>query len=204
MKKIRVLMEFIRYAVAVKIDFYRTVITRLTGSTTFKTPDVELTVLTSVVDKLAADYHDAQSGLYEAKAAVRKSEAAADDKFRLIAKYVDRIADGDESIIRKAGFNASRQPEPTKKSLFSVETGNNPGEAILHCRAFPGARSYTWQYCSGVMPAKDADWKFAGTTTQIMFTVSNLESLKTYWFRVSPVTSEGMQPWIGPVMKSIV
>lgn len=204
MRKIRVLLDFIEFTVARKIAFYRNVIACLTGSSTFTNPDVALTTLTDAVDKLEADYQAALSGLHQAVAEKHKSETAADDLFRIIARYVDRIANGNEAMILNAGFNPSKQPAPPRKPPLSVENGDNPGEAILRCKAYPKARAYTWQSYTGTTPCGESDWKFAGTSTQTTFIVKNLDSLVTYWFRVSPVTFAGMQPWIGPVMKVIV
>ncbi len=204
MKKIKVLLDFIRFAIPVKIEFYRNVIVCLTSNITFENPDVELARLNEAVNKLTVDYQAAQTGLHKAVAQMHQSETAADDLFRLTARYVDRIANGDEAIILSAGFNGSKQPVSSSRPHFTAENGENPCEIVLKCKTHPNARSYTWQFSADALPAKEEDWKYAGTSTQATFAIKNLNSLVKYWFRVAPVTSEGMQPWIGPIMKVAV
>jgi len=114
-------------------------------------------------------------------------------------------ANGDESIILNAGFNPTRQPISPIRPIFSVYYGDNPCEVILKCKAVPGAQSYTWQFSmGGVLPEKDDDWKFAGTSTQATFMMGGLTSLTKYWFRVCAVKPNGMQPWMDPIMKVVL
>ncbi|HEY4784799.1 MAG TPA: fibronectin type III domain-containing protein [Bacteroidales bacterium] len=202
MRKVRVLLDFIKYIIPVKIECLRKVLANLTSNATvFPTPDVELTVLKGVLDKLDADYLASLGGSHVAIAQMHQSEAEVDEKFRIIAKYVDRIANGNESIILIAGFNPTRQPVPSLKDHFTAKNSANPGEIILRYKAQPNARSYTWQYSEVNPPVKEEDWKYAGSSTKAKFTIRNLVNLTKYWFRVAPVTAQGMQPWSEPISK---
>lgn len=203
MRKLKVLLDFVRYIIPVKIEFYKKIIANLTANaTTFPTPDVELTVLTGDVNKLDANFQASLGGSHLATSQMRETEKAVDEKFRIIAKYVDKIANGNESIILLAGFYPTRQPASSQREHFTAENGANPGEIILRCKAFPNARSYTWQYSEINLPLKEEDWKYAGTSTQSRFTVRNLVSMVKYWFRVAPVTAQGMQAWSEPISKA--
>jgi len=93
MKKVTVLLGFIRFNLASKLEFYRNVIANLTANELFTKPDVELIVLNAAIAKLAADFKAAQTGLHEAVAKMRQSEKVADNLFRIIAAYVDRICE---------------------------------------------------------------------------------------------------------------
>lgn len=200
MRRIKVLLEFVRYSIAIKIEYYRNIITRMTGNPRFPEPDVALTLLTTAVTTLETDFNAAQSGSHEAKARLGKSEKAADVLFRKEALYVDRIADGDPEVILSSGYETTSQPKPATHPVFSVEHGENPQEIIARCKKIPGARSYAWQFCEGDYPSLlDKDWTLAGITTQVRITISRLKSLTRYWVRVCAVTSEGMQPWLDPL-----
>jgi len=205
MKKVKVFLGFLRMALVVKLEFYRNVIACLTANELFSKPDVELIVLNSAVAKFAADFNASQTGSHEAVAKMRQSEKIADGYFRKIAMYVDRIADGDEAVILNAGFYPTKQPASPSRPLFSAVNSKKPGEIVLKCKAVPGAYAYTWQFFLGsASPAKDEDWVFAGTSTQVTFVVSGLTGLTKYCFRVCAVKSSGMQPWMDPIMKLVL
>lgn len=203
MKKSRVILDFIRFSVAEKIMFFRNVISLMTGNTSFATPDVPLTEAKTVVDTLETDQAAAKSGAHVMVSKMRKSEEVADNVFRKLARYVDRIADGNETIILGSGFHVSKQPEPSVREAFEVEAGDNPTEIVLIRKAQPGARSYVWQYCIGALPTNGIPWVFAGASTQARYVIRELESGAKCWFRVAAVTATGQGPWSDPVMKVV-
>jgi hypothetical protein len=205
MKIIRVLLSFIRYSVPVKIEFYRKVVACLTANVaTFAKPDVDLTVVNTTLTNLTSAFQAAESGLKEAKPKMKKFRDEADDQFRLLAKYVDRIANGDEAIIRNAGFLPTKQPTAASRPKLSAKNGETTGEIILRCKTYPNARSYVWKYCTPAIPEKEEGWQYAGTTTKTTITIGNLTPLAKYWFKVAPVTAEGTQAWLNPVMKVVI
>jgi hypothetical protein len=201
MKKSKVLLRFVKFSIALKIEFFRNIIKKMKGNAIFATPDVSLTELTAMVDKLESDFNDSQSGAHDAKAEMRKSNLAANEGFKTQAAYVDRIAKGDEAIILSSGFTASKQPDPAIRPIFGAEAGEKPGDIKLFRKAFSGAKSYAWQYCKDPLSADDSTFIYAGVSTQASFVVSNLTSQAKYWFRVAAVTSDGMQAWSEPIMK---
>lgn len=203
MKKIRVILDFLRFSIGDKIVFYRNVIAKLTGNPVLPTPDVMPAVLTTLTDTLEEDSVTAQGGAHAAIARLYLSEQAADEAFRKVASYVDRTANGNAAIILDAGFHTSKQPEPAIRPLFSAEVGKNPGEIALTRKAVPEARSYVWQNCVGPLPTSDKAWIFAGASTQTRFVVTGLESGSKCWFRVAAVTPAGMGPWSEPIMKVV-
>lgn len=200
MRRIKVLLEFVRFSIAIKIEYYRNIITRMTGNPKFPEPDVALTLLTTAVTTLETDFNAAQSGSHEAKARLGKSEKAADVLFRKEALYVDRIADGDPETILGSGYETTSQPKPRTLPVLSVEHGKNPQEIFAKCKKISGARSYVWQICEGDFPAiLEKDWILAGVTTRVKITITGLKSQTKYWVRVRAVSSEGMQPWLDPL-----
>jgi hypothetical protein len=203
MKRIKVVLDFIKFAIAEKIAFFRNSLKLMTNNALFVKPDVLLADVTLLVDKLETDFTAAKSGDHALVAVMNQSELAADEAFRKLALYVDRIANGDAAVILKAGFHISKQPEASKREAFRVEAGPNPREIILLRKAQPGAKSYVWQYCIGPLPTTEQVWIFAGATTKARFVIINLESGSKCWFRVAAVTIEGIGPWSAPVMRVV-
>jgi hypothetical protein len=204
MKKVVVLLDFIQFRIGDKIEFYLNVIACMTGNTLFVKPDVDLAALTEVTNKLVGFYRSAQTGLHQATAKLHECEQEADELFRTMARYVDRIANGSEATILSAGFNKSNQPKPATRPIFSAEYSENPNEIVLKCKAVTGARSYVWQYAIGAIPVKEEDWKLAGYSTQATFTIPDLTSLSKYWFRFCSVTPDGVTPWSDPISKVVL
>lgn len=204
MKKVRVLLSFVKLTVAEKIAYFKNVISKMTGNTAFPEPDVSLASATELVTDLENANSNSLSGSHAAIAQRNHAEAEADKAFRKLAMYVERIADGDMALILSSGFQLSKQPEPAQRPQFLVEAGEKSGEVALTRKAQPKAQSYVWQYCIGSLPANgNGAWTFAGASTRGKFTIDNLESGSKCWFRVAAVTTEGMSPWTDPIMKVI-
>lgn len=204
MKKVKVLLSFIKLMVSAKIAFCRNVINKMTGNDFFSEPDVELTVLNTLVTKLETANSNALSGSHEAIAQRNRAVLEVDEAFRKAALYVDRIADGDTAIILSSGFQATKRPEPAQRPQFLVEASANSGEVTLNRRAQAKARAYIWQYSVGVVPPNGTgSWVYAGASTKGKFTIGDLESGTKCWFRVAAVTTDGVAPWSDPIMKVI-
>jgi hypothetical protein len=204
MKRIKVLLEFIRLAVPDKIAFYRNVIVKLTANQAFPAPDIPLEDAKLRVDKLESSYLAAKDGSHVAIATLRDSEAEADEEFRILAAYADRTSAGDETKILSSGFQPSKQPLPIQKPALAVEDGNNSGSIKLIAKAVDKAGSYIWQMAKGALPANDGDWITIGFTTQANNEVSGLDAATKYYFRVAAITSTGTTDFCTPVLKVVV
>lgn len=199
MAKAKGKVSFVRLSIPEKINFDRHVITCMTGNPHFTDPPIAMTALTTAVNTLETNSVAALSGSHEARALVRESGAIVDDLFRQTLDYVNRIANGSESIILSAGFELPRPRRPRLMAIFYVIVGIRPGEAILGCKKIPGAISYVWQYCGTGMPTKESDWVFAGSGGKCKYVITGLTPMVRYWFRVCAVTREGMQPWLDSI-----
>jgi len=201
MKKHKVLLSFVKLSIPVKIAFYKNVISCLKNNPEFAKSDDELNLLTALTGKLEQDYIDSRGGEHEIIARMYQSEEAADEAFREEARYVEKIAKGDESLILKAGFGTTKlQPGTYNKPVFGAKAGKNPGEIILTCKAIKGAKAYIWQYCIGKLPVDDKNWYLAGASTKVSYTVRDLESRTNCWFRRAPINSDSIGTWSKPVM----
>ena len=204
MKKFKVLFDFISYSVTVKLAFYRNVISSLTDNPTFPNPYISLADVTATVDKFEAAILAASDGAHTAVLIMHDAEKAADTDFRILAHYVDQIADGDEIILSMSGFHPTKQPVPHQKPLLAVFDGSHPGSALLTAKAHDKAGAYIWQLVKGPLPTSESEWKLIAISTQASYEVEGLEVGVSYYFRVAVVTPEGTTEFCQPVLKLIV
>ncbi|NDP23097.1 MAG: hypothetical protein GZ091_18750 [Paludibacter sp.] len=205
MKKDRIVLDFIKKPVAQKIEFGKGVIAKMKDNPTFATPDVILDNLETKNELLETRSIAALSGGKEATALMHQTQDEWDEMMRKMAKYVDRIADGNETIILNAGFNLAKQPSPAVRPDFSVELGEKSGSVTIRRQAVEGAKSYIWQHCMGEIPsAHDADWATAQVTSKASVDLTGLSPLTKYWFRSSAVTTAGTNSQTSPVMQVVI
>lgn len=204
MKRLKVVLDFIKLAIAEKITFYRSVISSMTGNDTFPTPDTPLTEAKAVVDALENSSIAAKDGSRTAISIMHDNEAKADDVFRTLAAYVDRMAAGDETKIISSGFHISKQPVPIQKALLTVDDGLNSGSVKLVAKAVDKAGAYIWQLAKDTLPETDSQWILSGTTTRCNYELSNLTVASKYYFRVAAVTPDGTTDFCAPVMKVVI
>ena len=139
MKKVKVLLDFIRPSVPVKIVKGRNVVNGLTGNPLFPTPDVAVTSITDATDLLESSFAVAQNGRPEDTAKMHKNELVWEKRMRKEALlYVERIAENDEEAILSSGFSISHQPASALRPEFSLKAGKLPGTVKLRRKAYPG------------------------------------------------------------------
>jgi hypothetical protein len=205
MKKDRIVLDFLKKPIAQKIEIGRTVSTRITGNNNFLNPDVSPENLNAKTDQLETRNVAAINGGKEAKALLHQTEEEWDELMRKTAGYVNRIADGDDTIILNSGFNLAKQPAAPVRPEFSVELGEKSGSVSIRRQAVIGARSYIWQYCIGEMPAvNDTDWVTAQVTSRVTVELTGLTPLTKYWFRSAAVLSSGTTAYNSPVMQIVI
>jgi hypothetical protein len=204
MKRVKAILDFIKLAVAAKISFYRNVITKLTDSPIYVTPDVPLTEAKASVDKLETAFIAAKDGSHTAVSAMYDAEDAADDIFRILAAYVNRISAGDETAILSSGFNSSKQPVTSQKAVLAVEDGDNSGSVYLVARAIDRAGAYIWQFAKGSLPATEEGWTQAGHSTRAYYELPGLTVGSIYYFRFAAITPDGTTDYVPAVMKVVV
>ncbi|MGZ8162844.1 MAG: hypothetical protein ACXWTT_08260 [Methylobacter sp.] len=204
MKKIKVLLDFIKLAVTEKVAFYRNIIAKLTNNPTYPTPDVSLADAKAAVDNFEAVILAARDGGHTAVSAMHDSEAATDAMFRILASYIDKTADGDETKILSSGFHESRQPVAQQKATLAVNDGSHSGSVKLIAKAIDKAGAYIWQYAKETLPAIESDWLAVATGTYSYYELSGLIVAARYYFRVAAVTSAGTTDFCAPVSKVVV
>lgn len=200
MRRVSVILDFIKLIIAEKIVRARTVIAQMTDNPNFPLPDIILTDLTVATDLLEARLLASANGGKENTVLLHQAEATVDDMMRRQAKYVDRIANGSEVIIIGSGFTPSKQPAPAQRPEFSVEPGQKSGSVLLRRQAIKGAKAYIWQYCVNIMPEGDEGWTIAQVSSKASVELSDLTPVTKYWFRVAAVMSQETTAYNSPVM----
>jgi len=204
MKKVRVVFDFIQLPVPEKVARGRNAFVGMNGNPIFVGPDVPLDVLKSDTDLLETRYLSARNGGKENTVLMHQAETVWDDDMRKLARYVERIANGDSAIVLSAGFNLAKEPIPAQRSEFSAEPGENSGSVLLRRQAVPGAKSYIWQFCINALPETEDGWKIAQVTGKASVELTDLEPVTKYWFRVASVSSQGTSDYNDPIMHIVI
>jgi len=197
-------MNFQKMTRSDKVTKGRQVSAGMRANSKFADPDVTYDQLDAATDHLEQSMVAAASGGKEDTALMYQAEAEWDKTMRLMARYVERVADGDGAVMLSAGFDLAKQSIPGQRAEFSVEHNGKSGSVILRRRAVEGAKSYLWQMSSSPMPESDNDWKQVKVSTQATIEISGLTPLSKYWFRGSVVTKEGTSDFCAPVMHVVM
>ena len=200
----KVLLSFTLIAPGEKASYYRNVVAKFTGNALFSTPIISLAALNTALDKFEADILAARDGGYLAVAVMHDSEIAIDKMFRSLAHYVDMIADGDETIILSAGFQASKDTAARVKAPITAHDGDHSGSVRINYKANERAGAYIIQWSKDGLPTTDSGWEVLATVTQTSYVVSNLVVGCYYYFRVAAVTPDGTTEFSEPVRKLVV
>ena len=87
----------------------------------------------------------AKDGSHTAVSAMHDKEKTTDNTFHILANYIDKIADGDETQVLSSGFHVSKQPTPRQKPILEAIKDLHSGSLKLIARAILDARSYKLQ-----------------------------------------------------------
>ncbi|MBB3188494.1 hypothetical protein [Microbacter margulisiae] len=204
MKKIRALYDFIRFPIPVKITFCSSVLEQLTGNILFPEPDVPLAEAKTKVDKLNTTYLASKDGSHTAVSAMHDAEEEVDYDFRILAAYVNRIANGDETAILSSGFHIMKQPVSIQKPVLAAIDGDNSGYVYLIAKAVSTAGSYIWQMAKDKLPETEEGWSIAGYSTQAYFQVKGLDVAARYYFRMAAITPTKTTDYTPAVMKVVM
>lgn len=204
MRKVRLVLDFIKLSIAEKIEFGRNVEGKVKENPKFSTLNVPLSEIKATNDLLEARSVASMSGGKEETFLLHQAEAEWDDLMRKVARDVERIADGDGAVMLNAGFNLAKQPNPGQRPEFSVELGDKPGTIWLRHISVSGAKSYVWQFYIGNLPEHESDWTIAQITTRASVLLEGLTPMSKYWFRVAVVTPQGTSAFSDPIMQVVI
>lgn len=204
MKKVNVVFDFLRSSISTKITKGRNVVAEMTDNPNFPNPDIPLGDLNETTNELERRYLAAQNGGKENTVLLHQTEDIWNDMMRKEAKYVDRIADGDEAIIISSGFSTSKQPTPAIRPELIAEGGTKSGSVLLRRQAVKGAKAYIWQYAINTVPDQEDGWKIAVVTGKASVEINDLIPVTKYWFRVAAVMAQDTAAYNAPIMYVVV
>ncbi len=204
MRKTKVVLDFVKYLVAIKVEFYLNVIAKLTANVYFQTSDVPLSTLVTAVANIQAAMIAAEDGGYTAKSHLKDVVKEADELFIREARYIDRVSNGDETMILSSGFHASKHPVPFNKPPIAATDGEHLGSVKLVAKQAPHGRSCIWQIYKGSILPEDAVWITIATTSSATYIHEGLISAQYYFFRLAIVTPEGTTDFCDPIRKLVV
>jgi hypothetical protein len=171
----------------------------------FASPDTDLDAASLLVDSLESLYEESlQNRGHQTSVRLQKTKMDTDKVFKILAAYVTRIADDDESIILLAGFNATGQRTIfSKVSLRAIE-GSHSGSIKLIAKAVFNAGAYIWQCAEATIPANEKDWTTLGHSTQASFVIMGLKPGVKYFFRFAAITPKGVIDFTAPISKIVL
>ena len=204
MKKDRIVLDFKKLSGTEKVSKGRSLESEMRGNAKFQNPDVTMDQLKEATDLLENSIVAAATGGKEETVLMHQAEDAWDNLVGLLARYVERIANGDGAIMLNAGFNLAKQPIPAQRSEFTVELGPISGSVLLRRMTAIGVKSFVWQYCKDPIPERDSDWTIAEVTTQASVEIKGLTPMTKYWFRVAVVTKDGTSAFCTPIMQVVI
>ncbi len=184
-------------------QFAEGVLVKMGGNPLFPNPDPALTDLETDLLAFRASMVDARLRSRQSVIVKDQMRAALEKTLRLLAYYVDKVADGDRAKILSAGFEFTKSPEgskPCPKPVnLRVEFGwVGSGQAKVRVKPEKTAVAYRFEY------------RLAGTETwteqirtRSWMVFEGLESMQTYEFRVACI---GTHPGItySEVVSSLV
>lgn len=214
----RVKLGFSRFAVSVKIQMARFIVSKMSGNANYPTPTPSLGDIKIATDDLELKTQAALKGGTDKTLEKNLAEKFLDGQMSSLADYVQVASGGDAIIIESSGMEV--QKERSKAVILgpilnpNATVGGNPGEILLTWEGMPGAKSYVveMQVPQAVKPLPPAQqpipsgdgsdvmsenanssvqWMRIDTVTVRRLLVKNLETGKVYSFRVAAINSAG-------------
>ena len=172
----------------------------MNGNPNFPSPDVPLNLLKDATDQLESCYLATMGRNREATVRLHQQVKDWIEMMRKEARYVERIAQNDVSILLSSGFSPAKPPIPGPRAELKIKNGEISGSVFLRKKAVKNGKSYIWQYCLNTLAENEADWINGSITTQASCVLSNLIPVTKYWFRAAVVTSKGISAYSNPIM----
>jgi hypothetical protein len=129
----------------------------LENAAIFTTPDVPLATLLTVNNNLATTAQEAESGDHAKVVAMHAADKVWDTTFGIQADYVNRIANGDVTIILKSGFHTTKIETtpasiPSSPIIKEVKVNPLPGSVHVKVEFQQGVKNYLYFFSSADTP----------------------------------------------------
>jgi hypothetical protein len=176
------------------------IITHMTNNPHFPNPYPKLEDVIKVAQTYSSSVVDAQTG-DRIKVTLKKS-AKKDliEILKALGNYVMSVAQSDEAMLATSGFTLVKKRQASSPlnnpQKFLVKPGKNKGEIVTSVERIAGARSYVHEYT--LEPLTEASIWTSVTTTSRKHLFTDLESGKSYLFRVAAVGINGQIVYTAP------
>lgn len=164
--------------------------------TVFTDPDPTVAIFhdkkRAFIDK-CRDILNAEQALGKLHADLNTVKKELEDAIRTEGNYVQKVSNGDESIIKLGGFSVVEDATPavhlSAVTGFGVTTGDNEGEMDMHWNPLKGRKHYQIQI--SYTPEISGSFKDFDTTTFSKFTAKGLTPGVKCYARVIAVNAAG-------------
>jgi hypothetical protein len=208
MKKFVVKLNLQKKSIPQKIELGKGVVLAMTGNPLFGTvtnPTILLLNAATTALETALNGVTAAGGGTSLTAIMHQKEDAFDVSITGMGRNVDNIAKGDKVIILSAGMEADKEREPAQlpgtPTALEAKPGDMPGTVDLKWKR-PQFGLFFNVYASTDPPNANS-WVLKGQTTKSKATISGLNSMTSYWFKVEAIGTVGTGPQSDPA-KSVV
>ena len=200
-------MDFKRLSIPEQVVFGQNVHDQMLANILiFPTPDVPLATLLSTNDDLATKAHEAETGDHSKVAAMYDADKLWDTTFGTQAEYVDRIANGSETIILQSGFTATKSETipatiPNVPLVTEAKVNPVPGSVHVEVEYQKGVRQYLYFFSTSNTPInfENNEFSFAQNPDVVGFIsdshrkvdFNNLASSATLYLSVAAQNTAG-------------
>ena len=125
MKKEIIVYDFFKFTVSQKVEFAQSIIKQMNLNPKFKNPDVSIEKLKAKSELLQVRNIGTLCKSKDAVIRLQQTENEWNEMMYKMARYVDRIADGDSSVIKSAGFSLNQQTSRSYRSEKRVSLAIN-------------------------------------------------------------------------------
>jgi len=203
-QQVRVLMDFTSMPDPSLDEFTETVISNMTGNTSFTQPPLTMAALQALLDTFAAALGEQAQGGTAATSAKNDARVALVDALRQIALYVQVTSNNSLTMLLTSGFqavntNRAQQPLDQPKKV-TVENGNT-GQLFLRLKPINNARAYEVRYATVGTGGTLGPWQNGGTFISTRnLAVTGLTPGTTYTIEIRAIGgSTGYSDWSDPV-----
>ena len=173
------------------------IVEKMTGNTSFVTPDPALSEVTAANTKYIAALGKAEYGTKEDTVIKNNLRIELAALLKQLAEYVQTTSDGDEAIILSSGFDLTKKPATVgvldKPVNFTIKPGKNKGSINASCDKVESANFYEIAYTETPVTATSIWRQYSSTKSKA--DVNGFTSGVEYAFRMCGAGSNPARVW---------
>ena len=203
MKIIKALLDFVSIPLKTKPAVFNSIINHLTDNPFYPAIDPPLATLRLAVDNFELAILAADDGSHIANSAMHDSDKAVTLLFKNLVGHVNKVANGDLTMILSSGFTASSQPTARDKAVLAITDGPHSGSVKATTQTIERAGAYHWEKRITTAAGVKGEWVTAGLTTQSSIILEGFEVGALLEVKVRAVTPAGTTDFCVPVSKLV-